>query len=138
VDSDLLDDLFHAAMAVNAREPQAYWDERGLLLLWFAIVAGPLAVALNMGAGYALVKWACASDHAGVLTMISVGTCALALMGAWVGWTCTARLRDGNERGGGRVDRSYFMAIVATGLSLLTALLIVMQAYPHFVLSPCE
>ena len=106
--------------------------------LWFAILAGPLAVALNMGAGYALVKWACATGHAGVLTMISVVAFALAAAGAWVGWGCTARLRGGDERGGRVIDRSYFVAIVAVGLSLVNALLIVMQTYPRFVLSPCE
>jgi hypothetical protein len=125
-------------MAVDTDEPQIYWEQRGLLLLWFALLAGPLAVALNMGAGYALVKWACASGHAGVLTMISLATFALALGGAWVGWTCTRRIPDGNEQGGRIVDRSYFVATIAVGLSLFTALLIVMQAYPHFVLSPCE
>lgn len=125
-------------MAVDAQEPYAYWEHRGLMLLWFAVLAGPLAVALNMGAGYALVKWSCATGHAGVLTAISAAALAVALAGAWAGWRCREQLRDATEYGGRIVDRSYFVALVGIGLSLLTALVVVMQAYPHFVLSPCE
>ena len=125
-------------MAVETREPEDYWEHAGLGLLWFASLAGPAAVALNMGAGYALVKWACAAGHANVLSAIALATLALALAGAWVGWTCRARLRGANEHGGRIIDRSSFIAITATGFALLNALLIVMQAYPRFVLSPCE
>ena len=125
-------------MAVRTRESDDYWEQAGLALLWFAMLAGPAAVALNMGAGYALVKWACAGGHGQILTAIALATLALALAGAWVGWSCRERLRGANEQGGLIVDRSYFVAITATGFALLNALLIVMQAYPRFVLSPCE
>jgi len=125
-------------MAVETRDTHDYWEQEGLALLWFAMLAGPAAVALNMGAGYALVKWACGGAHANVLTAIALATLLLAFAGAWVGWTSRARLRGANEQGGRIVDRSYFIAITATGFALLNALLIVMQAYPRFVLSPCE
>jgi hypothetical protein len=125
-------------MAVGTREPDVYWEQAGLALLWFGMLAGPAAVALNMGAGYALVKWACRSGHGIVLTVIAVASLALALTGAWVSWSCCVRLQGANEHGGRIVDRSYFIAITATGFALLNALLIVMQAYPRFVLSLCE
>ncbi len=125
-------------MVVGGRESHDYWEQAGLVLLWFAMLAGPTAVALNMGAGYALVKWACASGHGSVLTAIALATLALALAGAWVGWSCHERLRRANDEGGLIVDRSYFVAIIATGFAVLNAFLIVMQAYPRFVLSPCE
>ena len=125
-------------MVVETRESHGYWEQTGLALLWFAVLAGPTAVTLNMFAGYALVKWACASGHANVLTAIALVSLVLALAGAWVGWSCRGRLRGADEQGGRIVDRSYFIAVTATGLALLNALLIVMQAYPRFVLSPCE
>jgi hypothetical protein len=126
-------------MAVDTHhEPHGYWEQWGLARLWFAVLAGPVAVALNMLIGYALVKWACAGGRTYVLTSVAVVTLALALSGTWVGWTCRAQIGDANEHGGRIVDRSYFVALVAIGLSALTALLVVMQAYPHFVLSPCE
>ena len=106
--------------------------------LWFSVLAGPAAIALNILAGYALVKWACATDRTFVLTAIAVAMLGLALAGGWVGWRCREQLRDANEHGGRIMDRSYFAAVVGIGLATLSALLIVMQAYPHFVLSPCE
>lgn len=122
----------------SAHEPHGYWEQGGLALLWFAFLAGPTAVVLNQLPGYALVKWACSTGYPTVLTLISVATLLLALLGAWAGWICRLQLRDANEHGGRIVDRSYFVATVATAFALLNALLIVLQAYPRFVLSPCE
>jgi hypothetical protein len=125
-------------MAVGTHPPHGYWDQAGLAWLSFAMLAGPLALTINLGAGYALVKWACASGHAFVLTALSLGTLALALAGTWVGWRCRAQLPGANEHGGRIVDRSYFVAIVAIGFSLLNALLVTIHAYATVVLSPCE
>lgn len=126
-------------MAVGTHhEPHGYWEQTGLALLWFAVLAGPTAVATNMFAGYALTKWACASGHTFVLTAIALVMLMVALSGAWVGWNCRQRLLDATDDGGRIIDRSYFAALVAIGLSLITGLAIVLQAFPHFVLSPCE
>jgi hypothetical protein len=125
-------------MAVDTQDQRGYWEHGGLALLWFAVLAGPVAVALNQFTGYVLVKWVCASGHKNVLTAISLTTLLLAAAGAWAGWRCRDRVRDGNEHGGSIVDRSYFVALVAVGLAAITALLIVLQAFPRFVLSPCE
>ena len=125
-------------MAVATHESHGYWEQAGLARLGFAVLAGPSAVAFNQLGGYALVKWVCATGHTLVLTSISSVALLIALGGAWTGWTCLARLRDASEGGGRIVDRSYFIAMVATVFALLNALLVVMQAYPQFVLSPCE
>jgi hypothetical protein len=125
-------------MAVATHPPHGYWERTGLARLVFALLAGPAAVATNMFAGYALTKWACATGHTVVLTAIAAATFVFALAGAWVGWSCRAQLLGANEHGRRIVDRSYFVAIVAVGFALLNALLIALQAFPHFVLSPCE
>jgi hypothetical protein len=98
------------------------------IVLWYAVIVGPAAVAMSQLAGYALVKPVCASGHPFVLTLISLVALALSLSGAWIGWTRRTE----------RYDTRDFVACVAIWLSLLTSLLIAMQAYPHFVLSPCE
>ena len=97
-------------------------------LLWYAVIAGPAAVALSQLAGYAMVKPVCASGHPFVLTLISLAALAVSLSGVWTGWRRRTEMRDTRD----------FVASVAICLSLLTTLLIVMQAYPRFVLSPCE
>ena len=107
-------------------------------LISFAVLSGPAALAVNLLAGYALVKWACNSGHTIVLTALALAMLLLALAGAWVGWRCRVQLRDASEYGGRVIDRSYFVASIGLGLAAINALLVVLQTYPHFVLSPCE
>jgi len=123
---------------MGGHEARDYWEDRGLVLLWTAMLAGPVAFALNHQVGYALVKWACSREQRFVLTLVSLICFALALWGAYIGWGCLAQVRDADDRGGTLVDRSYFMALVAIGLDLLLGLLIVLTAFPQFILSPCQ
>jgi len=64
----------------------------------------------------------------------------LACLGAWTAMRrCLLMLREGVTDDGARIiDRSYFVAIVAIGMNLLIAILIVTSVIPQFLLSPCE
>lgn len=115
-----------------------YWDGRGVVLLWIAMLAGPAAWTLDQGLGYAGVKPSCAGGSDLPLLLLSAVTVAMTAGGGWLAWHCFQRVRDASEDGGAVVDRSYFMALVAIGFNLLIALLIVTAAVPIFVLSPCE
>lgn len=124
---------------MGGHEARDYWEHRGLVLLWASMLAGPLAFALNLQVGYALVKWACSREQEFLLTLVAVLAFALTASGAWLGWTCLIKVRDAADEQGGRlVDRSYFMAVVAIGLNALLALWIVAATFPQIVLSPCE
>lgn len=127
-------------MAVSAsRTQREYWNARGLALLWGAMAAGPLAWIFNQGVGYALMKPVCAGAAAYVLWLIAGASFVMAGAGAFIGWRCLHALRaTATEDGGAVPDRSYFVAIVAIGLDLLIALLIVTSLFPQFFLSPCE
>lgn len=115
-----------------------YWDERGALLLWIAVLLAPAAWAFNQLVGYALVKPVCASGHTILLNAISIAALAMVIGGASIGWSCFVRLRDAREEGARTIDRSYFMAVVAMGFNALVAVLILTAAVSPFVLSPCE
>jgi hypothetical protein len=116
-----------------------YWDRRGLVLLWTAMAAGPIASAVNLQLGYALVKWACATRRTDVLIVMTMGAIATGLVGAALGWWCLARIgAAASEQGGSTRDRSYFVAVLAIGFNLLLVLLNLMWTVPMFVLSPCE
>jgi hypothetical protein len=120
-------------------QAQDYWENRGLLLLWTSMLAGPVAFGLNLQIGYALVKWACSREQAFVLTVVAAVTFAAAIAGAALGWSCFGEVRsEADEQGGRVIDRSYFMALVAIGLNLLLALLIATSAVHQFIVSPCE
>jgi hypothetical protein len=123
---------------VRDRVDADYWEQRGLVLLWTAMLLPMAAWGIDQLTGYALVKPVCASGHKNILTLIGAGTLAMTIAGIWIGWSCLSQLGDGTEDGGRRIDRSYFMAMVAIGFNIIIALLIVTAAVPRFVLNPCE
>jgi hypothetical protein len=126
-------------MADENQRERDYWEQGGLVLLWTAMLAGPIAAALNLQLGYALVKWACANRRTDVLIVMTVGALATAVVGAAIGWWTLEKIgAAANEQGGRTRDRSYFLAVVAIGLNLLLVLLNVLWAVPAFILSPCE
>jgi hypothetical protein len=127
-----------------------YWEDKGLMLLWFSVLSAPTAWAIDQLTSYALVKPVCFADATFTLTAISMAAMALVIAGGLVGRACLNRLRpdvlDGSAQpagaatddGGRRVDRSYFLAVIGIGFNILVGLLIVFATIPHFVLSPCE
>jgi hypothetical protein len=115
-----------------------YWEDKGLMLLWFAVLAGPVAWALDELISYAAVKPVCFADARFTLTVINLAALALVAAGALAARSCLSKLTGATDDGPRRVDRSYFMAVGAIGLNALIALLIVFATIPHFVLSPCE
>jgi hypothetical protein len=117
---------------------RTYWEDKGLVLLWFALLAPPAAWALDQLISYALVKPVCAADAHFVLTAVNGAAFLLVVAGGATAWWCMAKARDGAEDGPRQVDRSYFMAMIAVGFNVLVGLLIVLATVPHFVLSPCE
>ena len=117
---------------------RGYWEDRGLILLWFAVLSGPAAWALDELISYAAVKPVCFADARFTLTAINLGALVLVGAGALIARSCLSKLRQASDDGGRHVDRSYFMAVGALGLNALIGLLIVFATFPHFVLSPCE
>jgi hypothetical protein len=115
-----------------------YWEGRGLVLLWAAMLAGPLAWTIDQGLGYASVKPSCAAGTVWPLLLYTAVALGIVTAGGWAAWWCLHQLRHANEDGGLVVDRSYFMAVVALGFNALIGLLIGAAAIPLFVLSPCE
>jgi hypothetical protein len=123
---------------MGGHEARTYWEDRGLLLLWIAALAGPAAWTFNQLVGYALVKPSCAGGSSLLLTLIAAAALAVTVGGTWIGWSCLARLRGATETGGRIEDRSYFLAVAGIALNALIGLLIVTAAVATFVLSPCE
>lgn len=116
-----------------------YWDDIGLFKLLAGVFVGPLAWGLNLEINYSLVRWACGSGHAAVLTLVSVVALIAVVAGFAVSWRCWTRLHDDADlRGAGVIDRSYFLAIAGLSLNVLFALLILTSMSLHGIVSPCE
>jgi hypothetical protein len=123
---------------MSADVARDYWDDWGLVLLNLAMGLGPLAVSLDLFVGYALVKPLCASGQPYLLRTMSLAALLIAGAGAFIGWKCLFRLTGKAHDDGGRViDRSYFVALVAIGLDVLCAALILTAAGAR-ALVPCE
>jgi hypothetical protein len=104
-------------------------NDLDLAWLMAALFAGPAGWVLTQGAGYAVVKPACAGGNPFLLGAIALVGLVIASAGAWLGWRRSASLRAvATDNGGHDIDRSYFIAVVATGLDVLIALLIVTTA----------
>jgi hypothetical protein len=115
-----------------------YWEHRGQYLLMTAFLLAPAAWGTNELVGYALVKPVCANGHKILLTGVALGTFAMAVAGVWIGWSCFAQLRGASDKGGRRIDRSYFLALVAIGFNALIGLLILTAAISPLLMNPCE
>lgn len=91
-----------------------------------SLTFGALAWIVDQGAGYPLVKVACASGDKVLLTSVSAGALVLAVCGFWCGFR------------GRRLERFRVLAGVAVGFNALVLLFVVMTAVFPFLLDPCE
>ena len=89
---------------------------------WVAFFLAPLAAAIQIGVGYALVKPACAAGDVTMLIMLSAGVFTASVAGAGLGWW----------------RRMRFVGQVALGLNLIVACLAIASTIALFVLSSCE
>lgn len=109
------------------------------LPLWSGILAGPIAWALDLGASYALVKWACHTSNHALLFAIAVAALAIVCGGAMVSWSALQRTAADVPSDGGRPrQRARFMAVLGLGLCALFAPQILAGAIPPSVLDACS
>ncbi len=102
--------------------------------LWSGIMAGPVAVAVNLQLRYALVAWACKSGFRWALTALSVPLlilCAAGFLFAWRG----RRVGEGEMA---QPMRVRFMALGGMLLCAISFLTIIAMAIPDFFFRPCD
>jgi hypothetical protein len=124
--------------AHEERERQRLREPRGLLALWFAVLAGPLAWMLGLNAQYGLVRVACAKGSMFSLHAVTVLTLALALAGVFVArreWHRAGRAWP--DEHAGTLSRSRFMAVLGLLAGALFSLAIVSQWLANVFLNPC-
>src|SRR5205814_10179842 len=112
---------------------------RGLAVLWFAVLAGPLAWAADLGVSYALVQWTCGSQHTSVLHLMSVAALLVIAAGAVAAWRAIEEApRDAPTEGGRPVDRGKFMAVWGLLSCALFSTVVIASAVPRWVLDACQ
>jgi hypothetical protein len=124
---------------MRSEPARQYWDDIGLLKLLTGVFVGPLAWGLNLEINYSLVKWACNSGRAPVLTLVSLIALLAVVGGLVLSWRCWTELREAASlRGGSSIDRSYFLALAGLGLNALFVVLIATSASLHAIVDPCQ
>ena len=126
------------ADATERTEHERLRTGRGIAVLWFAVLAGPLAWMLGLNAEYGLVRVACAKDSSLSLHLVSLATLLLALAGGWVAWREWSRAgREEPGEAGGVIPRTRMMAVLGLMASALFALAIVLQWTASLFFHPC-
>ncbi len=102
------------------------------------VIIGPLAFGADLLISYALVQHACSTGHHYVLHLVSIICLLIALSGAWLSWLQYQAVSNANDEGGSPFDRAHFVALLGIASSLWFALVIIANAVPRFILSPCD
>jgi hypothetical protein len=106
-------------------------------LSWPGLVIAPLLALVDQSVAYAMVEWSCATQrHAAphfvhpAFLVLTLATVAM----AWRNW----RPLQAREDSGDPATASAFIALLATLVGALSALVIVAMWLPQWFLSPCH
>ena len=108
----------------------AIGEARRIAALWGGLLLAPTGFLINLELGYALVPAACRTGRTLPLHLVHLACLMLAVVGIQV-----AR---GNRGPSDHTAQAWFMGQLGVAVGLLFALVIISQAIPGFVLSPCE
>jgi hypothetical protein len=122
----------------NAADAQDLRKRREAML-WAGVFAGPSAWSLDLGLSYLLVWHARRTGHVFWLSIVTAAALGLASLGAAMAWRVFGEVRgDTSELEGRLRGRARFMALSGLVLSVFSALLILAQAVPMFILRPVD
>lgn len=125
-------------MAERAESARHFREGRGIAVLWFVVLAGPVAWMLGLNVEYALVRVACAKGSMLYLHLPSLATLLLAVAGGAVGWREWRRAgREWPGEEGGTLSRTRFMLALGVLGSGLFGLTILAQWVTKLFLDPC-
>ncbi len=123
-------------MAQGLQKPAA--PATNTLLLYYGVLAGPLAWAGDEGLSYMLDQHACSTGHYYVLHVITILAILICVSGVLISLQQLSAAGGGSEEGGSVRDRAFFMARLGVAMSIGFTLVIIALAVPRWVLSPCD
>ena len=104
-------------------------------MYWSGIIGAPLVFLTALSAGYALVPWACRSQHHGVLDIVCGVALALTLAATAWGVRGWRRARVGG--GSPLAAREAFLAQLAIASGVLSTIAVCAQWATRLAVSPC-
>jgi hypothetical protein len=119
-------------------EQQEFRSGRAAMALWWSVLAGPVACALDEGLSYAVVQHACSTGHYVLLHFYTIAAALMALSGLAAAQWSLRRTPSADEKGGSVADRSRWMAIYGIAISVGFTLVIIAFSVPKWTLKPCD
>jgi hypothetical protein len=115
------------------------WEQpRGVALLWGLVLAGPVAWALHLNAAYFVSAFQCEAWRPAIF-LLTAACLGISLAAAWIGERTRSAMHERRTDSETALEaRSLFMARGAVWLGLGFALVILAQAIPAILLSPCH
>jgi hypothetical protein len=107
--------------------------------LWYGWLVPPLTFGADLLLSYALVPHACSTGHFYVLHVVTVVAIIVTLSAGFFAWREYLRVSAGaDDEGGSPRDRAHFMAIFGMIWSAAFVVVILANAVPRLMLSPCD
>jgi hypothetical protein len=105
------------------------------MAFWLGIVVAPLVMLAQLSLSYALVPWACSSQHHHVLDAVAAACLLATLAATAIGWRELRATRP--LRGTPLGARRSFLAEVAVAVAGLSALAVLAQWATRLAIAPC-
>jgi MFS family permease len=112
-------------------------EQRNDLLLWVAILLGPVAMGINTIVGYTVAHWTTDTNQKHFSYLVSLIDLALCIAGALLGLSLYRHYSAADESVPEN-GRRLFMSKAALSLSVITFLLILGQTLAVLIIKPAD
>jgi len=125
---------------MDAKAAEDFKKGAGPGRLLAGVLAGPLAMLVQLQVNYALVNWACDAARwewaLHLVALLALLVTAGAGLLSWHNWRRAGGVWE--DEGAGVIPRSRFLAAVGILISALLSLVIIAQWIPVFIHGPCQ
>jgi hypothetical protein len=107
---------------------------------WPALLLAPSLALTNLSITYALVTPSCAAQHRFAMHLVPalmLLACLFCTWLAWLNWRSEHRPPDALSERDDAATRPPFVAMVSCAVGALSALTVLAQWFPTWILSPC-
>jgi hypothetical protein len=109
-----------------------------LLAQWFGVLGAPLAWVADHSISYAITQHACSTGQFFQLKIVSVVMLAIAVLAVLVAWRNRVHASGTDSSDAASAfGRTNFMGMLGLLMSLFFTAVIIANAVPRFILTPC-
>ena len=107
--------------------------------LWYSWLVPPLTFGADLLLSYALVPHACSTGHFYVLHLVTIVALFITASAGFFAWREYLRIpAKADDEGGSPLDRAHFMAVFGMVWAAGYIVVIIANAVPRLMISPCD